>query len=110
MDQFALSFFDTVAEGCSASIDAMLTHAPKSQDLLFSFKLSEKETGMRPGKILVIFRRALCRGSGCFLRLDVVSLSSTFQGLAMRSGPRESVVRAVTRMNRVKVVGDMRGR
>lgn len=96
----ALSALDAAAEGAERWHQR---HAPKTQALLFSFKSPEKETGARPGRMSVTFRRAPCWCSGYFLRLDVVSLSPPFQGLTMRSGPRESVVRAVTGMNGVKV-------
>lgn len=62
-------------KGRSAGINATLAHAPKTQASLFSFKSPEKETGARPGRMSVTFRRAPCWCSGYFLRLDVVSLS-----------------------------------
>lgn len=84
-----------------------LASTPRSPTLQrrkrYCFLLNRQKRRLGPGRMSVTFRRAPCWCSGYFLRLDVVSLSPPFQGLARRSGPRESVVRAVTGMNGVKV-------
>lgn len=100
MDQFVLSCFDTTAEMGGVPVS---THVhPGSEDQGFapiSFVLPEKVTGKIGGSFTsCACAQAVFSGWTC-------SFSSTpFQGLTMRSGPRESVVRAGTTMNRVKVV------